>query len=173
MIKIKDIQIIPIEQLKPNPKNRNHHPQEQIDMLAKHYEAHGMRTPLIVSNRSGLIVAGHGRFLAAKRAGLKELPVSFQDFESEELEYAFGIADNGLSQWSEIDLSSIHRDLPEFEPFDLDLLGLKDFQLEPNILKEAEIEFKYILEVECNSEEMQHQLKEELESRDLKVRLLI
>lgn len=85
-IKIQDIKLIDINNIKPNPNNRNIHPKKQIDQIAKHYEYHGMRTPIIVSNRSGLIVAGHGRFEAAKIAGLKLIPVSYQDFDSDEQE---------------------------------------------------------------------------------------
>ena len=143
-IKIKDIQIVPIDELKPNKNNRNSHPQEQIEMLAKHYEFHGMRTPLIVSNQSGVIVAGNGRYLAAIRAGLKELPVSYQDFDTPEAEYSFGIADNGLSAWGELDLANINTDIIDLGPdFDLDMLGIKDF-----VLDVSEIEPPRILDSE-------------------------
>lgn len=130
-IKIDSIKLVDVNKLKLNPENRNHHPQEQIDELARHYAVHGMRTPIIVSNLSGHIVSGNGRFLAAKRAGLNELPVSYQDFESPEKEYAFGIADNGLSLWSELDFTLINEDITDFGPdFNIDDLGLKDFTID-------------------------------------------
>lgn len=130
-IKIDSIKLVDVNKLKLNPENRNHHPQEQIDELARHYAVHGMRTPIIVSNLSGHIVSGNGRFLAAKRAGLSELPVSYQDFESPEKEYAFGIADNGLSLWSELDFTLINEDITDFGPdFNIDDLGLKDFTID-------------------------------------------
>lgn len=130
-IKIKDVSLVPINELKQNPKNRNIHPKEQLDELARHYEVHGMRTPLIVSNQSGHIVSGNGRYMAALKAGLKELPVSFQDFDSPEKEYAFGIADNGLSLWSDLDLSSINTDIQDLGPdFNLDDLGIRGFEID-------------------------------------------
>lgn len=130
-IKIKDIKLIPIGDLRPNPDNRNSHSNDQIDMLVKHYKEIGMRTPLIVSNQSGVIVAGNGRYAAAIKAGLKEVPVSYQDFDSFNQEYQFGIADNSLGLWSSLDLASINLDIQDLGPFDIDLLGIKDFSIEP------------------------------------------
>lgn len=117
--------------IKPNPKNRNNHSQEQIDRLVKLIEAHGWRQPLIVSKRSGKLVSGHGRLLAAKQLKLTHVPVMIQNFETAEEEYQFGIADNAIASWAELDLSGIHTDLPEIGPFDLELLGLKNFMLTP------------------------------------------
>lgn len=131
-IKSKEITIVPINKIKMNPKNRNFHSQDQIDRLAKLYKYQGMRNPIIISNRSGYIVCGHGRFLAAKRCGMKELPAIYQDFDSEEQEYTYGISDNSISSWAELDLSGIHEDLQDLEPFDLELLGIEDFKLEPD-----------------------------------------
>lgn len=51
--------------LKPNPDNPNTHPKAQVEKLAKIITAHGWRHPITVSKRSGFIVAGHCRLLAA------------------------------------------------------------------------------------------------------------
>lgn len=129
---IKEIKWVPINEIKPNKKNRNSHSEEQIKRLADIITYQGFRTPLIVSNRTGLLVAGHGRLLAAKQLSLKSVPVSYQDFDSEEQEYAAGISDNAIASWSELDLSGINQDIPELGPdFNLEMLGIKDFVLEP------------------------------------------
>lgn len=125
-------ELVDPKKLKNHPKNRNKHGQDQIERLAKLYEYHGIRHPIIVSQRSGYIVAGHGRKLAGIRAGLKEMPVVRQQFDTEEQEYAFIQADNAIALWAELDLSGIHEDLPDLGSFDLDMLGIKDFQLEPD-----------------------------------------
>lgn len=131
MIKANEIKIVPLKDIKLNPKNRNKHPKEQIERLAQIIDYQGFRAPLIVSNRTGLIVAGHGRYEAAKLLKLKEVPVMYQDFESEEQEYAAQVSDNAIASWAELDLSGINADLPELGPdFDLDLLGIKDFTLD-------------------------------------------
>lgn len=120
--------LISVKELKPNPLNRNSHPKDQIDRLAKILEYQGWRYPIKVSKRSGLITSGHGRLEAAKLLKWKEVPVSFQDYESEEQEYADTISDNSIASWSELDLSGINSDLTNLGPdFDIDLLGIKDF----------------------------------------------
>lgn len=119
--------------LKDHPKNRNKHDAAQVERLAKLYTYHGIRHPIIVSNLSGFIVAGHGRKLAALKAGLEWVPVVYQDFASEDAEYAFIQADNAIALWADLDLASINADLPELGPdFDLDLLGIKNFTLDPS-----------------------------------------
>jgi len=120
-----------LSELKENPRNRNKHPGEQIDRLARVIEYQGWRHPIIISNLSGHIVAGHGRLEAAKKLKLKEVPVDYQDFESEEQEYAFLQSDNAIALWAELDLSGINADLGDLGPdFDLDLLGIKNFTLD-------------------------------------------
>lgn len=131
-IKSTEIKLIDISEIKENEHNRNTHPEDQIARLADIIKAEGFRVPLIVSNRSGLLVAGHGRLLAARMLGLTKLPVSFQDFDSEEQEYRVGISDNAVAEWSEIDMSQIHKDLENLQPFDLTLLGFRDFTFEPD-----------------------------------------
>lgn len=127
----KEISIVPISKIIPNHKNRNKHSAEQIERLKQIITYQGFRVPVIVSNRSGKLVAGHGRLLAAKELGLKDVPVIYQDFESDEQEYAAGISDNSVALWAELDLAGINTDLPDLGPdFDLDMLGIKDFVLD-------------------------------------------
>lgn len=124
-------ELVDPNELKNHPKNRNKHGQDQIERLAKMYEYHGVRHPIIVSKQTGLIVAGHGRKLAALRAGIKEFPVVYQDFESSEAEYAFIQSDNAIALWAELDLSSINADIGDLGPdFDIDLLGIRNFALD-------------------------------------------
>jgi len=132
MIRANEIQIVSIKDIKLNPKNRNKHPKEQIERLAEIIKYQGFRNPLIISSRTGLVVAGHGRYEAAKMLKLKEVPVMVQDFESEEQEYAAQVSDNAIASWAELDLSGINLDVPDLGPdFNIDLLGIKDFVLEP------------------------------------------
>ncbi len=124
-------ELTPLSELRPHPKNRNEHSPEQINRLCKLFEAIGVRHPIIVSNRSGFIVAGHARLAAAKKLSMGNFPVSRQDFESEEQEYAFLVSDNAIADWADLDLKGIGDDVLPFGPdFDLDLLGIKDFTLD-------------------------------------------
>lgn len=123
--------LVPINELKPHPKNRNKHGDDQVIRLAHIFEYQGIRHPIIVSNLSGFIVAGHGRLAAATKLGFKEFPVDYQDFGSEEEEYAFLVSDNAVALWAELDLSGINADIGDLGPdFDIDLLGIKNFTVE-------------------------------------------
>lgn len=123
--------LISVAELKPHPKNRNKHSAEQIERLAKILEYQGWRYPIKVSNRSGFITSGHGRLMAARKLGLAEVPVSFQDYASEEQEYADVQSDNAIAAWAELDLSGINLDLAQLGPdFDIDLLGIKGFEID-------------------------------------------
>lgn len=125
--------LVEISKLKLHSKNANKHPDDQIERLAKILCAQGFRSPVIVSNLSGCVVAGHGRIEAAKANGWTHVPVNYQDFESEDQEVAHLHADNAIAAWAELDLSAINEQMGDFGPdFDLDLLGLQDWKLDPS-----------------------------------------
>lgn len=125
------VEWVPIGSLKRNPRNRNIHTPEGIAVIAKLIQANKWRHPIIVSTRSGLIAAGDGRLSAAELLKMDKVPVHYQDFASEEEEYQFGIADNASQGWSTLDLAGVHQDLPNLAPFDLELLAIENFNLEP------------------------------------------
>jgi DNA modification methylase len=131
-------EIIPIADLKPHPKNPNIHTEEQLKRLAKIIEYQGQRHPVIISRLSGYIVAGHGRSMAIKKLGINEIAVDYQDFENEEQEYAFLISDNAIAEWSSLDLDLIKVDIDIMGDFDVDMLGIKDFKIESEIVPGAD-----------------------------------
>lgn len=92
-----------IETLKPNPKNPNQHPMEQIRLLGSIIKATGWRQPITVSNLSGYVVKGHGRLMAAQIEGMTEVPVDYQNYSSEAEEMADLVADNRLAELSDLD----------------------------------------------------------------------
>ena len=96
-------EIIPTAQLKPNPMNPNKHPQEQIEALGGIIRKAGWRNNITISTRSGMIVKGHGRHLAAMLEELDEVPVEYQHYASEAEELADLTADNRLAELAETD----------------------------------------------------------------------
>ena len=120
--------IVRIEDLKPNPKNPNTHPQTQIEILARVVQEQGWRQPIKVSNQSGYIVSGHGRYEAALFMGAEFVPVDYQDYDSEESELADLLADNRIAELAEMDdkaLAALFSELNEVD-FDLSLAGYVD-----------------------------------------------
>lgn len=118
--------LVPIEELKPNPDNPNRHSNEQIEKLATVIEYQGWRAPIVVSKLSGYIVKGHGRLMAAEKAGYKKVPVDYQDYDSLEQEKADLIADNRLaelSEWNDLKLNDMLAELNKSEEIDIALSG--------------------------------------------------
>lgn len=126
------IELVSVKSLINHPKNNNKHSTEQIERLTKLIEYQGFRNPLVVQKGTNLIVAGHGRLEAAKKLGMKEVPVTYQEFDSEAQLYAYLTSDNAIHSWSELDLSMVNSEMLDFGPdFDIDMLGIKDFVIEP------------------------------------------
>lgn len=95
--------MVPIGELKPNPENPNVHPDEQLEVLADVLRVNGWRQPIVVSNLSGLIVKGHGRYQTAAFMKLKEVPVDYQDYADAQAEFQDMVADNRVAQLAYVD----------------------------------------------------------------------
>lgn len=91
------------KKLIPNPENPNTHPEEQINILMKVFKERGWRLPITVSDRSGMIVRGHGRLIAALRLNLDDVPVDVQHYDTDSEELADLLADNQLPELAVID----------------------------------------------------------------------
>lgn len=115
--------IVKTSELKPNPKNPNQHPPEQVKLLGAIIRGQGWRGPITISNRSGMIVRGHGRLMAAQLEDLAEVPVDYQNYSSEAEEMADLVADNRIAELSDADtkmLANIFADIDTGEiPFAL------------------------------------------------------
>lgn len=129
--------VAPIGEVRPNPKNPNQHPPEQVQVLVHVLKTHGWRSPVTISTRSGLVVRGHGRLLAAQSMGLTEVPVDDQHYESEEAELQDLIADNesqSLSAMSETALRDLLKDFPgNAMDFGMTLEQLQDLIATPEV----------------------------------------
>jgi len=123
----------PIEGVIPNPRNPNGHPDKQIELLAKIILAQGWRNPVVVSNRSGFVIKGHGRLAAARKLGLTQVPVDFQDYINEASEWADMVADNRIAELSSMDegdLSGLFSEIHDnFPAFDMELTGFTEEEL--------------------------------------------
>ena len=120
----------PLISLIEHPRNTRKHPKEQIEYIARLYQYTGIRHPIIVSERSGFIVAGHARKKAAELLGMESFPVDIQEFESEAEEYAFLEADNNIAELAEHDRAKMLENVRELGPdIDIEMLGLPDLDL--------------------------------------------
>ncbi len=120
--------LVPVGELKPNPRNPNTHPQRQIELLAKNIRYFGWRQTITVSKRSGLVVSGHGRLMAAKHLGTEVVPVDYQDFANENDELAVLVADNRLAELATVDLNELEKIASDWKAADFDTI-LAGFEL--------------------------------------------
>jgi len=121
--------------LVPHPRNPNQHPEKQIELLAKIVKHQGWRSPVVVSARSGFVVAGHARLSAAISLGEERVPVDVQEFANEADEWAHLVADNRIAELAETDYQVLGVLLKEMaEDMDKTLTGYDDHELE-NLLK--------------------------------------
>lgn len=130
-----------IETVTPNPRNPNTHPEAQVRLLASIIEAQGWRNPIVVSIRSGFIVKGHGRLMAARSKGWTQVPIDRQAYESEAAEYADMVADNRIAELAEIDedvLKGVIRDVSD-AGFDTMLTGFDNDALVKLFANEEEV----------------------------------
>ena len=111
--------IVSIEMLKPNPRNPNQHPPEQIKLLAEIIKTQGWRSPITVSTQSGLIVRGHARLEAAFLMMATEVPVDYQNYNGEVEEWTDLIADNKIAEFAEIDRELLSSLLAEINNTDI------------------------------------------------------
>lgn len=152
-----------IVNLTAHPKNPNTHNDEQIRLLSEIIKHQGWRNPIVISNRSGFIVAGHGRLLAAEKLKLKKVPVDVQDFKTEADELAHLIADNRIAELSEIDRGTLADIIGELDDglFDLQLTGFSLANIDELMLAAPpedegdlsdNIRSAYKIEIDFNSE---------------------
>lgn len=108
-----------IRELKPYKKNAKKHPKEQVERIANSIKEFGFTQPVLV-DKNDCVVAGHGRILGAKLAGLKEVPtICLNDLTEEQIK-AYRLADNKLNE-SDWDVTLIDEEIQELLSSDVDM----------------------------------------------------
>ena len=167
-IHCKHDELVDVDLLVPHPRNSNKHPEKQIKMLGKIINHQGWRHPIIVSNLSGFVVAGHGRLEAAKMNGYEKVPVVRQDFKNEAEEFQFLISDNKIAELADHDDSLMIEGIKDLdlEDMDFEFLGIDDFSF---IVDEASLDMtdNEKAEMETNAFKLEVTFKNEMDMRDL------
>ncbi|MGZ8172598.1 MAG: ParB/Srx family N-terminal domain-containing protein [Methylobacter sp.] len=120
----------PIDKIIPYEKNAKLHTKQQIDELAAIIKERGFRRPISV-DEEGVIIAGHGRRLAALKLGYTKLPVIVERGLTEAQKAADRIADNMVSRggFDEVLLGEEVMRLASIEDFDINLLGMSELEI--------------------------------------------
>lgn len=131
------IQEIEIEKLIPYARNSRTHSDDQVAQIAASIKEFGWTNPILVDGEAG-IIAGHGRLAAARKLGLKKIPVIELSHLTPTQKKALIIADNKLALnagWDN-DMLALEFEELNIEGFDLDLLGFDETEI--NKLNENE-----------------------------------
>lgn len=125
-----EMQLVSIDKLIPYINNARTHSPEQIKKLRASLREFGFINPVII-DRDFNVIAGHGRILAAKEEGIKEVPCVLADYLTEAQKKAYIIADNRMAMdagWDE-ELLRVEIESLQAEAFDLSLTGFDENEL--------------------------------------------
>lgn len=172
------VEYIKISDLVPYINNSRTHSDDQVAQVAASIKEFGFTNPILI-DESRMIIAGHGRLLAAKKLGLDEVPTITLEGLTEAQRKAYVIADNKLALnagWDDQALQTELERLQELD-FDLSLTGFgvdelarmfDDQEIEPEEQGYSEV-FNVI--VECADEQQQEKVFNQLDRDGYKCRV--
>jgi DNA modification methylase len=116
-----EMQLVPIAKLVPYVNNARTHSPEQITKLRSSLREFGFINPVII-DREFNVIAGHGRILAAKEEGIREVPCVFADHLTEAQKKAYIIADNRMAMDAGWDEELLRVEIESLQGMDFDPL---------------------------------------------------
>ena len=119
-----EIVYYPLKDLTPDPGNAKQHTSQQIHRIAESLVDYGFNQPLGVwHNPQGqlIIVAGHGRYLAAQSLGLESVPCVLLDHLSDAERRAYALVDNKTSLETPFDPAKLSAQLDELAAMSVNL----------------------------------------------------
>ena len=119
-----------VDDLIPYARNSRTHSKDQVAQIAASIREFGWTNPILVDG-DGTIIAGHGRVMAARKLGEKEVPCIELGHLTEAQKRAYVIADNQLALNAGWDAEMLKVEIAELvdADFDLGLLGFDDAML--------------------------------------------
>ena len=123
---------VPLASLIPYAANARTHSEAQVAQIAASIAEFGFVNPVLV-DAAGVLVAGHGRVLAAKRLGLASVPAIRLAHLTEAQARALRLADNQIalnSGWDEALLAAELARIRDEGVVDLDVLGFSGLELD-------------------------------------------
>lgn len=125
-----EMQLVDIAKLIPYINNARTHSPEQVTKLRASLREFGFVNPVII-DKDFNVIAGHGRLMAAKEEGIKEIPCVFVDYLTDAQKKAYILADNRMAMdagWDE-ELLRVEIEALQGENFDVSLTGFSDDDL--------------------------------------------
>jgi len=124
------IEYVKTSKLVPYARNSRTHSDEQVAQICASIKEFGFTNPVLIDGE-GVIIAGHGRTMAAQRLDMKEVPCLRLGHLTDAQKKAYVIADNKLALNAGWDDEMLAIELKELnaEDFDLSLTGFDDDEL--------------------------------------------
>lgn len=126
----KAVTLLAVAELKPYENNAKKHSDDQVEKLSALINKYGWTSPIVV-DKDYVIIAGHGRRLAAINLGLEKVPVIVRDDLTKDEANALRLADNRVAS-TEYDLELEQSELAllaDAEGIDLSILGYSEHEL--------------------------------------------
>ena len=126
------VSAVPVAELLPYAENARTHSPSQVAQIAASIAEFGFVNPVLV-DAEGVLIAGHGRVMAAKQLGLTSVPVLRLDHLSPAQARALRLADNQIalnSGWDEALLAAEIARIRDEAVVDLDVLGFSGMELD-------------------------------------------
>ena len=128
-----EITYLPTKDLRPNPANPRRISDEELEALTRSIREFGLIDPIIAKKEDKTVIDGHQRLLAARKLGLKQVPVVLVDL-SDEQAHLLNLALNRISgSWDQELLARLLGELNDVPDVDLTLTGFSDEELQKHL----------------------------------------
>lgn len=119
-----------VSELVPYANNSRTHSPQQVDQIAASINEWGWTMPVLV-DENGMLIAGHGRIMAAQKLGIEQVPTMTAKGWTEAQKKAYVIADNKLALNADWDMELLGIELQELQEldFDLELTGFDEDEI--------------------------------------------
>ena len=123
------IEQVAVDALKPDPANPRHISPQELEALTRSIREFGLVDPILARRKDGTVIGGHQRLLAARKLGLKSVPVIYLDLTSEKARL-LNVALNKISGSFDHELlARLLADLAASPDVDLTLSGFDEKEI--------------------------------------------
>lgn len=130
-MKYPEIRMVAIDALIPYARNARTHSDAQVAQIAASIVEYGWTNPILTDGTKG-VIAGHGRLMAARKLGVKEVPVIELAHLTPEQKKAYILADNRIAENAGWDQELLKLEMSELQEldYDLSLIGFSQDELD-------------------------------------------
>lgn len=125
------VQSMKISEVKPYPNNPRNN-DDGVEAVANSIKEFGWQQPIVV-DKDNVIIVGHTRYKAAKKLGMKEVPVVVANNLTPEQVKAYRLADNKTGELTDWDMSLLDDELGDIAD-----INMSDFGFDLDIPEDKE-----------------------------------